>query len=378
MASPSSRVRGRTSSFLKAASTGNLSLFKQLAEELNSGEGLAMTIASMKDDEGKTALHCAAAEGKYNICDYLIKQNNLDIDMRDGNGETPLHHAVLGEHLSVIQYLIHGGADISLSNFQGYTPLHYAAKKGHTEILELLISKGAAIDSISESGTPLQCAATEGKKDTLKVLLAHNANPNLVSNQFLTPLILSILAESPECLLLLLEAGADPNIGSFGLTPLHVAVHERRIRIVGYLLYYGADPNAVDTFQRETRREETFQLSKTKGKEAFAEKEYFDAMCWYSKAIFVGPVDEKLFSNRSLCWARLNNGHMALFDADDCVKLKPNWFKGHYRRGAALKILKNYSMAAMAFSVALQLDPDNKEIEKELMEASKLVSTGGD
>lgn len=58
------------------------------------------------------------------------------------------------------------------------------------------------------------------------------------------------------------------------------------------------------------------------------------------QAIDVSPFDETLFSNRSLCWARLNDGDQALSDAIACVRLKPNWFKAHYRGGAALKILK--------------------------------------
>lgn len=52
------------------------------------------------------------------------------------------------------------------------------------------------------------------------------------------------------------------------------------------------------------------------------------------------PADEKVLSNRSLCWVRLNKGASALSDAQACVGLKPYWPKAHYREGVAWKLLK--------------------------------------
>ncbi|XP_057474278.1 uncharacterized protein LOC130762574 isoform X1 [Actinidia eriantha] len=60
-------------------------------------------------------------------------------------------------------------------------------------------------------------------------------------------------------------------------------------------------------------------------------------------------------SNRSLCWAHLNEGIPVLFDAEACVMMRPDWVKAHYG--------KNFHMAAYAFLEALKLDPENKELE---------------
>ncbi|KAL3849933.1 hypothetical protein ACJIZ3_011815 [Penstemon smallii] len=403
-------------SILKAAADGDLRLLQQLAAA--DPEVFLEKCERAKDCQGLTALHRAAVVGKTPICKFLIEDVKVNVNSKADEGDTPLLLAIKADNLRTAIYMTQHGVDVNESDYEGKTPLYFHVNLiwylvGCPTLIQLLISKGAEIESVCDYGTPLVAAASKGKKEAVKILLDHNANPNVVSHQFFTPLLLSILAESPE---------SDPNIGA--VTPLALAVDDRLIRIVGYLLDYGADPNAVDSSgltplehaalnkdhesvrilfpqtrriqsypvwsirgimrhihseeartQRETMGKEMFQLSKTKGKEAFAEKEYFNAICWYSKAIFVDPDDEKLFSNRSLCWARLNKGHPALSDAEDCVRLKPNWSKGHYRRGAALKILKNFSMAATAFSVALKLNPDNEEIEKELMDALKLVST---
>lgn len=100
-------------------------------------------------------------------------------------------------------------------------------------------------------------------------------------------------------------------------------------------------------------------------------------------------------SNRSLCWANLQEATFALYDAEACVRLTPNWPKAHYREGAAWMLLKvckilslqnfillrltlgkffilwiffliymkNYMMASGAFAKACRLDPRNVEAD---------------
>ena len=57
------------------------------------------------------------------------------------------------------------------------------------------------------------------------------------------------------------------------------------------------------------------------------------------QANLADPADATIYSNRSLCWALLNQGSHALSDAEMCVKLRPMWAKAHYREGAAWMLL---------------------------------------
>ncbi|KAL3517648.1 hypothetical protein ACH5RR_020237, partial [Cinchona calisaya] len=213
-------------------------------------------------------------------------------------------------------------------------------------------------------------------------------------------------------------AGADPNVVSCGKTPLVAAACEDETKIIKCLLKSGANPNVADNCgvtplehgamrgnlatvmilfpftsqissfpdwsfsgimkhinsakarkQRDDKMMEVFQMSKSKGADAFKRKDYLDAIYWYSEASFADPCDATSYSNRSLCWTLLKQGIQALFDAEMCVKMKPTWAKAHYREGAAWMLLENYSMAAEAFSKALKLDPDNNEIRKAHWEA---------
>ncbi|KAL6536002.1 hypothetical protein OROHE_012846 [Orobanche hederae] len=116
--------------------------------------------------------------------------------------------------------------------------------------------------------------------------------------------------------------------------------------------------------QRKLKEKEFFKMAKEKGGDAFGRKDYLDAVYWYSQAIQADPGDEKVLSNRSLCWAQLKEGELALDDAQACVGRKPDWPKAHYREGVAWNLLKEYEKAAMSFAWALSLDPDNNEIEE--------------
>jgi len=46
--------------------------------------------------------------------------------------------------------------------------------------------------------------------------------------------------------------------------------------------------------------------------------------------------NETLYSNRAASYSALNMHAEALADADKCIQLKPQWVKGHFRRGIAL------------------------------------------
>ena len=78
---------------------------------------------------------------------------------------------------------------------------------------------------------------------------------------------------------------------------------------------------------------------KTEGNAAMAEQDYVNAMKWYSQAIALSPRDGALFSNRSFAFLRLGLTSRALADADEAIRRRPDWNKGHFRRAECLKQL---------------------------------------
>ncbi|GFZ13569.1 hypothetical protein Acr_23g0019540 [Actinidia rufa] len=406
---------------LSEALTGDLNLLKKSIADLDDGVGLAKTIEDVQDCQDRTALHYAASEGRAYICKYLVQGLKLDVNMKDGEGETPFELCNSEEEEPNCVFSPWEWGKSELANDKGFSALHYAAHKaffqmkrvvklgaliakslcaavclhkvayldvsipidqltimyclyfsGLKELMRLLILKGAAIDVKSDAGTPLHYAAAQGKKDSVKILLDKKANS-----------LLGFAASQGEAEVMkcLLKAGANPNVTNcIGLTPLEIAVlhgNHEKVKILLPLTsplptipdwsFHGIVRHAYSEKRQETggdddldaweqKKNKSFLLSKSKGEAAFKEKEYIDAIYWQSMPL----------SNKSLCWAHLNEGIPALSDAEACVMKRPDWVKAYYREGVTWRLLKNFHMAAYAFLEALKLDPENKELETAL------------
>ena len=73
-------------------------------------------------------------------------------------------------YLPIVQYLIEQqNVDINIKGFKEKTPLHYACLNGHIPIAEYLISKGANIEAKDEDGnSPYDCASNDEIRNILK------------------------------------------------------------------------------------------------------------------------------------------------------------------------------------------------------------------
>jgi uncharacterized protein len=73
--------------------------------------------AAEKDSHGYSLLHAAASYGHISLMKSLVQKYNVDPDLRDEDGESPLFYA---ENLDVVKCLVEElGADVSLRNFEG-------------------------------------------------------------------------------------------------------------------------------------------------------------------------------------------------------------------------------------------------------------------
>ncbi|KAI3833651.1 hypothetical protein MKX03_022429, partial [Papaver bracteatum] len=75
---------------LNAAFEGDLERLKKSASEVDSvdGDGLATIFRNTKNEDGRCALHHAAAGGKSDVLKYLIEEIKLidDINVKDNSG----------------------------------------------------------------------------------------------------------------------------------------------------------------------------------------------------------------------------------------------------------------------------------------------------
>uniref|UniRef100_A0ACD5U2B2 Uncharacterized protein n=1 Tax=Avena sativa TaxID=4498 RepID=A0ACD5U2B2_AVESA len=199
----------------EAAGDDDLSVFKELVTMLDEGRGRpkeaieALRWEGVEELEGVGVLQAAASKGSLEVCRYLVEELRVDVNGADKEGRTPLFFAILcNAGVGTAKYLLDCGADPDKASHDGFSPLHSAAGSGDCETVKLLLLKGAYVDPVAICGTPLHCAATKDHYTIEKILLDHNADCNkMVDGK--TPLIAAIDADSRNCMLLLIRAGAD-------------------------------------------------------------------------------------------------------------------------------------------------------------------------
>lgn len=79
------------------------------------------------------------------IMKYLV-DNGADVNGRDIQGQTPLHHAsIIPQSITVepVKYLIEKGADINAKDTYSQTPLFFAQGAKNNEVIKILIKAGA-------------------------------------------------------------------------------------------------------------------------------------------------------------------------------------------------------------------------------------------
>lgn len=125
---------------------------------------------------------------------------------------------------------------------------------------------------------------------------------------------------------------------------------------------------------------EKAQAAKAKGNAEFQAKNFKEAIKHFTEAIKFDGSDHVFYSNRSACYASLEEYEKALEDGTKCVSLKPDWPKGYTRKGLAEFFLTKYDDSAETYKAGLKLAPEDaamKEGLKKAMDAKYEVPGAG-
>ncbi|KAG2701413.1 hypothetical protein I3843_06G039900 [Carya illinoinensis] len=97
------------------------------------------------------AIHAFAREGEV---DNLLKciEGGISVNLRDGEGRTPLHWAVDRGHLNITELLIKSNADVNAKDDDGQTPLHYAVTCEREGLVKFLVEQNAKTDFKDNDG----------------------------------------------------------------------------------------------------------------------------------------------------------------------------------------------------------------------------------
>lgn len=181
-------------------------------------------------------------------------QAGINPNAKNESGETALTFAILNADPKVAQVLAEK-ADINLKDDNGNAPLHLAVFKNRDALVDLFLEKNPDVNvggtrGKLENQTPLYAAVIQGNADLVKKLLDRGAKPNIADSEGGLPLTEAVVRANanPEIIRMLLEKGADVNARESNKnTALIFAAANRNINpqtrreIVEMLLKNGAD-----------------------------------------------------------------------------------------------------------------------------------------
>lgn len=245
--------------------------------------------SNTSDGSGRSPLHTAIIKNaSTEIVEYLLACN-AQVNMRDKDGNTPLHIAVRQNQKEIGEMLLTHDADIFVANItgesplsisyvlregrpdwlinertvhfvdtNGNTPLHLAAEWGASNMIQFLLHRGAHVNAKNENGETPFFSAVKGNSSASvdALLMSSQSEIDIEARDFLGNSILhtavqwSAYTAAAKVISLI---GSDKLVGArnlSGKTALQIAAFQGDMQFVQLFLQYGIDINETDDFGR--------------------------------------------------------------------------------------------------------------------------------
>lgn len=203
------------------------------------------------DRYDRSILYDAIEHGFNNIIVKLLKTSEQTIgimitDIRDLNGNIPLHYAIKIKNIDIVKLLIKYKSNPYTTDIDGYNSLHFATRSGNLDIVQIIAKVMTNIDIKTSKGeTPLHIAINYQHNTIVEYLLTNNASPNIVDNENeFSPLHYAVGWNNMHIVKMLLEKGGNPNFQDiYGNTPLMYCVKEKYTECFEYIMAFFRDNN---------------------------------------------------------------------------------------------------------------------------------------
>ena len=234
-----------------------LCIERDLNLDIRDNNGLTPLALAYTNTESATSATIAAAfilagvspvKGDFEYFENTVKTRNARQTFEDD--QTALHLAVVKNHYGIAEYLISCGSLLDAQDISGATPLHLAVRYGRIRHAQLLIKAGANVDACDATlKTPLLITAPKEAQDEIYALLLENNADASVQDLYGDNAlhIATMGAMSSAHVIRLINAGAKINAyNKKGLTPLAQAVASKNVEHIKIYSTHGADIFAAD------------------------------------------------------------------------------------------------------------------------------------
>ncbi|MDT3405589.1 ankyrin repeat domain-containing protein [Mucilaginibacter terrae] len=178
----------------------------------------------------------ACKNAQKGIVEAFLKKGGINVDKRDGLGNTPLYYVCSKGAKDIVKLLINAGADVNLANNTSETPLHLAARAGSKEIIKMLVDAGADVNAGNNTGqTPVFYSVLAYKTETALYLITLGADTGVKDNGGYNIFDHATANGMRELITALGEANTVQK-DDHGNTPLHQAVYNNQSETVMALL----------------------------------------------------------------------------------------------------------------------------------------------
>ena len=206
-------------------------------------------IWQIKDENGLTPLHYSVFRNNYDLTTIIINEVKKGLGMssnkisnfineKTNEGFTALHYAVNNGNLLIVQLLKQYGAKFEAVTNLGKNAVHIAAEANQvTMLMYLILNEALDIFCLDENGsTPLHWACYSGAFEAVDYLLSLKADINAQDKERITPLFLAVDNKRENIVRILLMNGADKNLpNKKNELPINIARKKNYVRIKNLL-----------------------------------------------------------------------------------------------------------------------------------------------
>lgn len=183
-----------------------------------------------------------------------LNKTNLDVNMKDDNGNYLITLAILINNRKIVKILIEFGSRLDFLDPEGYSILYYPIKFNYIDLIDILLEYNKEIIGISLinikdflSSTPLFYCVKFKNNYALQELINNNADVNYSNNQGINVLHMAIIKKNISMITIIINyiKNIDKQTNK-GMTALHFACSFQLPEIVKLLLTYNASTSIVE------------------------------------------------------------------------------------------------------------------------------------